>query len=63
MQLSLATVGRVGHHWRTKWALSGNQKGDVRGVVSEGGKWNGRVRMRGDGTRAETDAVWDASKC
>lgn len=33
MQLTLGTPGNVGHHWRTKCALSGSQLGEGNGLV------------------------------
>lgn len=49
VQLTRGMPGRLGHHWRTKWALSGYHGGNGKGF-GVGGVGAGRVGVvAGDG--------------
>ena len=54
VQLTLGIPGNVGHHWRTKWALSGNQDGEGNGLAELAG-------VVGGGVKPKAEAVTDAA--
>lgn len=47
MQLTLGTPSNVGHHWRTKCALSGNQGGEGNGLSALACVEDGEGRVGG----------------
>lgn len=66
VELSFGTEGRVGHHWRIKWALSGYHRGEEIGsrlLSSRVGSRKGRVMIRDAGAVLATVIGSEGDRC